>query len=177
MRISTVHTEKGKTMSYNYGKQEVREWVQKHFPTESTILDVGAQEGTWRRLLPEYPNMDAVEAFTPNAEKLTGYRNVFNEDIRDMEYGGYDLIIFGDVIEHMSVIEAVIVLEYAKPRCRDMIIAVPFLYPQGEVYGNPYEVHVQDDLTHDLFMERYDGFEILVNPGNEYMYYHKKGAK
>ena len=52
--------------SYDYGKPEVCAWIRRHFPPETTILDVGACDGKWRRLLPEYPNMDAVEAFEPN---------------------------------------------------------------------------------------------------------------
>ena len=39
--------------SYDYGKPEICAWVRKHFPRSSTILDVGACDGKWRRLLPE----------------------------------------------------------------------------------------------------------------------------
>ena len=35
------------------------------------------------------------------------------------------------------------------------MIAVPFLYKQGVLYGNPYKIHLQDDLTPALFEERY----------------------
>ena len=51
-------------------------------------------------------------------------------------------------------------------------VAVPFFFKQGEIYGNPYERHVQDELTHSLFMERYKGFEPLVLFDN-YGYYKK----
>ena len=162
--------------SYSYGKDEVCSWVRNRFPSDATILDVGACDGNWRRRLPEYPNMDAVEAFAPNVKNLGGYRNVFNVDIRGWEYEWYDLIIFGDVVEHMSVVEAQAMLEYAKPRCKDMIIAVPFLYNQGAIYGNPYEVHVQNDLTKQNFEERYPGYEVLCNAASDYCYYHKSGV-
>ena len=88
----------------------------------------------------------------------------------------YDLIIFGDVIEHMTVERAQTVLERAQSRCRDMIIGVPFLYPQDELYGNPWERHIQSDLTAEIFNERYPGFELLVKPINNYAYYHIGGA-
>ena len=161
--------------SYGYGKREVCGWVLSTFPGDAEILDVGACDGNWRRLLPEFPKMDAVEAFWPNALRLEGYRQVFTVDIRNFEYDWYDLIIFGDVIEHLTVRQAQKVLEYAKPRCRDMIIAVPFLYTQGEIYGNPYEKHIQDDLTPELFDERYPGFEVLLRAADDYCYYHKGG--
>ena len=163
--------------SYPYGKAEACAWIRANFPTDAQILDVGACDGLWRRLLPEYPNMDAVEIFPPNAAGLTGYRRVICADVRGLTYPTYDLIIFGDVIEHMSVEEAQGVLAYAMPRCRDMIVAVPFLYRQGPLYGNAFETHVQDDLTPELFDARYPGFETLVDPGRGYRYYHRRYAK
>ena len=159
--------------SYGYGKDKVCGWVLANFHAGAEILDVGACDGLWRRLLPQYPAMDAVEAFWPNAIKLEGYRHVFTADIRNFEYEHYDLVIFGDVIEHMTVKQAQAVLTYAWPRCKDMIVAVPWLYKQGEIYGNPYERHIQDDLTPELFAERYPGLAVLCDPGHDYCYFHK----
>ena len=62
--------------SYGYGKAEVCRWVRETFPPESTVLDVGACDGAWRRLLPEYAAMDAVEIFGMNIPKLKGYRAI-----------------------------------------------------------------------------------------------------
>ena len=160
--------------SYNLGKSEVRTWVRENFPDASTVLDVGACNGCWRQLLPEY-TMDAVEIFEPNAVALSGYREVFCKDVADLEYDHYDLIIFGDVIEHMEVEKAKRVLDYAMTRCRDMIVAVPFGLEQGAIYGNPWEVHIQADLTESLFNERYPGFEPIYIVRGYYAYYHIKG--
>lgn len=159
--------------SYDYGKPEICAWIRRHFPPDAAILDVGACDGKWRRLLPEYPNMDAVEVFEPNLTRLQGYRSVFHSDICDFSYDRYDLIIFGDIVEHLSVEAAKNELEYARDRCRDMIVAVPFRYEQGAIYGNPYEVHVQPDLTPENFDERYPGFEVLIRARDNYCYYHK----
>lgn len=161
--------------SYSVGKDYVVGWIREHFNTSSTILDVGACDGKWRRYLPEYVNMDAVEIFEPNYERIKPmYRHAFHKDIAEMEYDWYDLIIFGDVIEHMDVPKAQKVLEYAKPRCRDMIVAVPFLYIQDEIYGNPWERHIQEELTAELFNERYEGFDVLLDTAFRYCYYHKR---
>ena len=162
--------------SYTFGKDKVCAWIRGRFHAGASVLDVGACDGLWRRLLPEYENMDAVEIFKPNADKLTGYREVFCADIRTFTYDRYDLVIFGDVIEHMEVREARKVLTYAGMRCTDMIVAVPFRYRQGILYGNPWEVHVQDDLTPELFAQRYPGFEVLCDTGRNYCYYHKGGG-
>ncbi len=155
------------------GKAEVCAWIRENF-SKATILDVGACDGKWRKLLPEY-TMDAVEIFPPNAEAIKPlYRQVFEGDVCDISYGHYDLIIFGDVIEHMTPARARAALEYAKPRCQDLIIGVPWLYKQDEIYGNPWEKHIQDDLTPPLFALRYKGFAVLYNAGYDYCYYHKE---
>ena len=157
-------------MSYPYGKKEVSAWIRDNYP-EAVILDVGAGEGTWHELLPEY-TMDAVEIYKPAADKLTGYRNVYVKDIVTYKYRKhYDLIIFGDVLEHLSVEDAQNVIKYARGHCEDMIIAVPWMYPQDEVDGNKWQKHLQDDLTPEIFAERYPGFEVLWQ-NDLYAYYH-----
>lgn len=161
--------------SYDMGKDVVAKWIREKFPADATMLDVGACDGKWKRILPEYANMDAVEIFRPNYLSIAGlYRTAFNVDIADLEYEWYDLVIFGDVIEHMDVETAQKVLAYAADHCKDMIVAVPFLYPQGQIYGNPWEIHKQPDLTAEIFDQRYPGFEVLHDTGKNYCFYHKK---
>ena len=165
--------------SYDYGKIEVVNYIYQQFAPGSTCLDVGACDGKWADLLGHYLTMDAVEIFGPNIREhrlKDKYRRVWECDAYDFRYGWYDLIIFGDVIEHMTVENAQKVIDYARGRCRDMIIGVPFQYPQCELYGNPYERHIQDDLTAEIFNERYPGFEVLVQPLRNYAYYHLGGA-
>lgn len=159
--------------SYDVGKDVVVEWIRKNFNTDSRILDVGACDGKWKKLLPEY-RMDAVEIWEPYCKNLTEYENVYNYNIVGMIYEYYDLIIFGDVIEHMTVEEAQQVIKYAYPRCKDMIVAVPFLYPQEAVDGNPWQAHKQPELTEDLFAERYPSLDILHYAEENYCYYHKR---
>lgn len=161
--------------SYDFGKDEIVAWVKDSFPKGATCLDVGACDGKWSRLLGDYLLMDAVEIFPMNIIKHNlneKYRNAFCGDVKDLEYEWYDLIIFGDVIEHMTVENAQKVLDYARPRCKDMIVAVPYLYSQGAEYGNPWEVHIQNDLTPKIFNERYPNFKMLI-ANSEYAYYSK----
>ena len=162
--------------SYDDGKLQIVDWIQRTFETGSTCLDVGACDGKWRRLVGDHLIMDACEIWEPNIKQYRleeQYRNVFNCDITKLKYDWYDLIIFGDVIEHIEVQEAQRVLIEAAKKCRDLIIGVPFLYQQGEIYGNPYERHIQDDLTDALFRERYPGFTLLFEARTDYFYYHK----
>ena len=91
-------------MSYWEGKDEVCAWVRENFKSNATILDMGAFDGNWHYNLPEYKNIDAVEIYRPSYQKLKElgiYRNVYLADARTFEYDWYDLVIFGDIVEHM----------------------------------------------------------------------------
>lgn len=163
--------------SFDHGKEFITGWIHGRFNRGATCLDVGACDGNWWNRLGDYLTMDAVEIFQPNIEHNLldeKYRKVYCSDVSQLEYNWYDLIIFGDVLEHMDVETAQRVLEYAKPRCRDMVISVPFLYRQGPMYGNQWEAHLQEDLTPELFDRRYPGFEIILRPLPNYAYYAKK---
>ena len=162
--------------SNNAGKAEAVKWIKENFKSGETCLDVGAGDGKWADLLDGYLQIYGVEVFNGNIinnnlpEK---YNRIYNADIRTFNYKYFDLIIFGDVIEHMRTPEAQNVIKYAWDRCRNMIIAVPFRYRQGAIYGNPYEKHIQDDLTPEIFNIRYPGFmPIFIN--DNYAYYIKK---
>ena len=163
--------------SLDYGKDMVIRYLKEKFPAGSTALDVGACDGKYYNLLGDYFTMDAVEIFAPSVKyhRLEEkYRYVFTGDIKDYIYrrGDYDIAIFGDVIEHMTVEDAQRVLFLAMRRCKEVIVAVPYRWPQHAMYGNQWEKHIQDDLTHELFMERYPGFQILFQVHN-YGYYRK----
>ena len=150
--------------SLNVGKTESVKWIKDHFQKGATCLDVGACDGKWGKLLNDYLVMDCAEIYAPNIRKhnLTSiYRNVFCNDIRTMKYDRYDLIIFGDVLEHMSVEDAQKVIAYAAPRCDNFLIAVPYQWTNRSHYGNPWEVHIQDDLTPENVLERYKGIQPL----------------
>lgn len=161
--------------SLNKGKKEAVQWIKENFEKGAECLDVGACNGKWFDLVGDYLTMDAIEIWMPNIQKYElakKYRMVMCSDIIKINYFFYDLIIFGDVLEHMSVSEAQKVIEYARPRCKDMLIAIPFMYEQGIKNGNPYEIHVQDDLTPELFEQRYPGLKPIFMSDN-YAYYVK----
>lgn len=163
--------------SMEFGKKEIKEYLKSKYDRDITILDVGCGEGTYFNLLyPYYTNIEGVEIYKPNIDNYElelKYKKVYNKNIVDMEYNYYDVIIFGDVIEHLSVEDAKKVLKYALPRCKELIVAVPYRYQQGEVDGNEYERHIQDDLTPYLMKKRYPYLELMFG-NNEYGYYKKR---
>lgn len=162
--------------SYSFYKNEVSSYLMNAFHSKCTVLDVGAGEGTYYDYLGDYfTKMDAVEVFKPNIDdyKLEmKYRKVYNVDIRDFEYDFYDVIIFGDIIEHLEVNEAQNVLKYAYTRCKEMVVAVPYCYPQGIEHDNVYEIHKQPDLTPENVLKRYPMLKLLYK-NDIYGYYVK----
>lgn len=129
--------------------------IRRNFPESATILDVGAGWGKYRYLLPTHP-MDACEIWPEYAPSLQPlYNQVFMTDIRTFNYDFYDIIIFGDVLEHLTQTEAQDVLKKAMDRCTQVYVVIPYLYPQhGD--ENPYEEHLQPDLTDVLIKQLYN---------------------
>ena len=159
-------------------KKEITDYLKRNFGKNVKILDVGAGEGTYLNYLEDYfKNVEAVEIFKPNIDKYKleeRYKKVYNIDIRDFEYDYYDIIIFGDVIEHLDVKDAQKVLKYAYDKCREMIVAVPYLNPQGIEEDNIYEIHKQDDLTDEVMKERYPYLRNVFK--TDYYGYYIKGV-
>jgi hypothetical protein len=134
-----------------------------------TVLDVGAGAGTYADLLNDIVEaVDCIEVWKPYVKRFgleAKYREIYIGDVRDLAWAAwtltpYDLIVFGDVLEHMTADEARAVWQWAKGVARWGLISVPIVHwPQGAEEGNPYEAHVQDHLTVDGVREAFGPFE------------------
>ena len=158
-----------------YGKPEIRNFIMNLIPKGSSILDVGAGSGTYYHLLGSDYKWSAVEIWHDAALYLQQfYTTVYEINIKDFEYTQhYDLIMFGDILEHLTVADAQSVLEKANQHACYIMVGVPYNYQQGALYGNNYEQHLQPDLTPIIFNERYQNFNpILIS--NNYGYYYWK---
>lgn len=166
--------------SYSYYKNIIKDYLIKQFDKDATILDVGPGCGTYYDLLNDYfTTFDGVEAFAPNIDRYdlrNKYRNVYNKDIKDFEFDYYDIIIIGDVLEHLSIEDAQKVIKYCENRCKQLIVAVPYTMPQDAIEDNIYEIHKQDDLTIENMKERYPSLKLLIH-NSDYGYYVKKDNK
>lgn len=128
------------------------------------ILDVGAGSGTYAdalRTAGYAGTIDAVEVWSNYVSKYhldTKYRHVINKDVRDLELFDYDVVIFGDVLEHMTKEEAVKVWERVSAQADYALIAIPIIhYHQGEIDGNPFETHVKDDWSNEEVIDTFPG--------------------
>ncbi|MEE1813544.1 class I SAM-dependent methyltransferase [Streptomyces sp. SP18ES09] len=137
------------------GKDWSLERFARHLP--DTVTDVGPGEGTYARLLrPAHKGVwwTGIEIHKPYVAKYklksTKTRAVYDElhveDARESAEHLFhrDLVIFGDVLEHMTREDAVALLAKAEAAgCWHILVSLPIVEaPQGEVDGNPHEAHV-----------------------------------
>ena len=128
------------------------------------VVDVGAGDGKWGQILHHLVDeIVAIEVWQPYVDKYnlrSIYDAVVCTDVRKW-YGwkAGDVIIMGDVLEHMTRRDALALVR----GCRafgTVFLTIPTTpCPQdGEVYGNPYETHV-DQWTHEELIA--EGWELL----------------
>ena len=134
-------------------------------PKTSYILDIGVGAGIYRDLLPDY-NIDGIEIYKKyiNDFKLESrYNHIFNEDAVNFNYNKkYCLAIMGDVLEHLKISDAKLILNKLVENEISIIVQVPYLYEQGEYDGNTHEIHIQPDLTHEVFIKRYSEYNFKL---------------
>jgi len=131
------------------------------------VIDCGCGDGTYHRLLsPVLPNTvwTGIEVWQPYITDfaLDGlYHRLIHSDLRNADFRSLapaELIIFGDVLEHMSKVEAQMVVGRAMEIAPFVLISIPVVdYPQGEEHGNPHEIHVKDDWDHTEVMASFPG--------------------
>lgn len=126
-----------------------------------TVLDVGAGQGTYldivKSVSPDVVKVHAIEVWEPYIEQFNlrqRYDRVFRMDVREVVDFYYDLVIFGDVLEHMTEAEAIDVWRRVSSQARWAIIAIPIVhYHQDAINDNPYEVHVEEDWSEERVLD------------------------
>ena len=156
-------------MSETYFDNDIMKYCNDNFSQFDRVLDIGAGDGKWGLKLGSYfHNVDAVEIFEPYIERYN-LKEIYNEvhvmSFLDYEFeaGKYDIIVMGDVFEHVEKEKAYEWLNKVKDKVRELIIVVPFNYPQewDGVYENVYGHHHQPDLTPKVMLERYPMLRIV----------------
>lgn len=128
-----------------------------------TVVDVGPGVGTYAKLLHGLPvRMIGIEAWEPylHTYRLSEfYDELVVADAREVELPACDVVIFGDVLEHMSREDGVALWERgAAAAGRAEYLSIPIVhYPQHEIEGNPFEVHVEEDWDHDEVLTHFAG--------------------
>ncbi|MWA08755.1 methyltransferase domain-containing protein [Streptomyces sp. BA2] len=145
------------------GKDWSLERFRHHLP--NTVTDVGPGEGTYARLFRaahEGVWWTAVEIHKPYIAKYklksTKTRKMYDEihveDVRESEDHLFyrDLVVLGDVLEHLSREDAVTLLErIVAAGAWNILVSVPIVESeQGEVDGNVHEAHLHQWDADDM---------------------------
>ncbi|HEY1395024.1 methyltransferase domain-containing protein [Roseateles sp.] len=152
------------------GKNAALDWYRQIAP--ATVVDIGAGSGTYAKLMRPpgrtWPHDSAFwiayEAWEPYVGEY-GLEDLY-DDVRVGDarvYAHYtafsaDLVIAGDVLEHMPRADAQRLIADFKRAAANLIVSIPVLHlDQGAVYGNPYETHVDHWTADAMRAELGDG--------------------
>lgn len=163
----------------------------------ASVLDVGCGFGTWgflcRTFLDVMPGrvqrdewqvrIDGVEFFEPYIQQHQRwlYNDLIIGDIQDVvqRLDSYELIVAGDVIEHIEKGQAQQVLDalYARAR-RALIVNIPLAgdWDHPEAHGNPAELHRSQWTEEDFSRFPHDRKIFQMGCGTYGVFYLPKGG-
>lgn len=124
------------------------------------FLDVGVGLATYpkmfRERLPPACEFVGVEIWAPYVKEFAldyWYDSLIIGDARSLNWSSVppsNIVLLGDVLEHMTRLEAVVLVEKASLHADFVIISIPLgNHPQGAECGNPWETHVAENWTAD----------------------------
>jgi len=148
------------------GKDIIINYILEHVKKADAILDVGFGSGIYGKLLNEkgYHNIDGIDIYGGELEG-TGldsiYRTIFIEDIQTFKFNHYNLIIMGDILEHLPLQNAKFILKKLSLKCDHLMVSVPYQFSQNGTLSNPYEKHEQPEITREYMTLHYPYLTLL----------------
>lgn len=137
-----------------FSDEEGKEWSKERVLELAPyrIWDIGPGAGTYSTLLRRHLPFTwfyAVEIWEPYIRDFDldeKYHQVFVSDVMDFNFGSVDprdLVILGDVVEHMAEADARRLIGFLKESFSNILVSLPIVHsPQGTVMGNPHEAHL-----------------------------------
>lgn len=118
-----------------------------------TLLDLGAGAGKYGRLAKKIDSSiksTAIEIEKDYVEKFnlsSIYDEVWNVSVMDLispQYydSTFDVVIIGDIIEHLKKTDGIDLINFLIYRCSWIIIEFPYRYVQNSVDGYQSEAHI-----------------------------------
>ena len=129
------------------------------------VLDVGVGYGRWGMVIREFCELwfnrvhrstwniwvEGVEAYEPNVDDYHKYfynkihLGDFSQIYRTLD-GNWDVIIFGDVLEHFTKNDSYTLLDWSLDHASYVLINIPIgsEWPQDEMYENRFERHLSE---------------------------------
>ena len=147
------------------------------------ILDIGPGVGTYAKLLagPEVSRLTCIEIYEPYVHTYRlhqYYDDVIIGDARTTPFPDTDIVILGDVAEHMTEPEALALWDKACAAARVAVyLSIPIVhYPQGHIEGNAHEEHVVDDWNHERVLAAFSGISDSWTGTEVGVYEHRAGG-
>ena len=126
------------------------------------------EEGVYYYLPPKkdayYQYIDGIEIFEEYITKFhlsNLYSTMYQGNILEFDFDFYDLIIMGDILEHIHIKPAQELIRSLISKSKQLLVGVPYQLHQGTTFGNKYETHHQPDLTKEIMLERYPELNYL----------------
>lgn len=156
--------------SSDEGKQELKVFLS-NVNDVSSVLDIGPGAGTYFDLLSDtFKNArwTGIEVWKPYIERFSlssKYDIIINDDALKIDWpsmDNYDMIIMGDVLEHMPEHDALRLINSAVAKSRLVIMSIPIItLIQGAEEGNPYETHLAYYTPQSVIEKLLKNHEIL----------------
>jgi hypothetical protein len=131
----------------------------------NTILDVGAGSGKNGKLIRATGYSNTLECLEPTEKYVSEFKlsEIYNtvhpyniQDFVNKQYKfQYDVVVFGDVLEHLFRSQVVDYLDYFLYKSKWIIVLWPNNMPQDDHGNNPYEIHKSNFTLNDL-TEKFD---------------------
>ncbi len=160
----------GRGFSTQTGKQEIIDYIKQNISKDAKILDAGFGCGIYARLLRKegYNFIDGVDIYEHGIKELKldkYYDNIFITDILEFDFTYYDLIILGDVLEHLSPEDSKQLLEnwICDSKMGRLIISIPYQLKQSGTHQNPHEEHLQSQVTAEYMKVNYPYLNLLYS--------------
>lgn len=150
--------------SADEGKYWTREHVERLAP--KSILDIGPGAGTYAMLLRQVECIErfsCIEIYEPYVDRFrlhNWYDEVIVGDAMELDWQPADVVILGDVLEHVSYDNALVMWDKARKAAnKAVILSLPIIeYPQGCWEGNEHEAHLHT-WDHDLVLSSLEGID------------------
>lgn len=127
-----------------------------------TFLDLGCGAGKCGKIVKSvYPQssgigLDAVPAYQHTYQLNSVYNEFVSSDLCDYIFSNldrwWDLVVFGDVLEHLKKSKGIDVLNALSYMTSNIIVVYPDGYKQGALEGHEEERHLSRWMPNDFFI-------------------------
>jgi 2-polyprenyl-3-methyl-5-hydroxy-6-metoxy-1,4-benzoquinol methylase len=163
VKNSHMKRERGSKMPYSFSTFDdyIFNFISNLEP--ASVLDVGPGLGKIGSMVSKAARLrdfscslhayEIYEQYIKQFELKWIYDKIYNQNIMEImnrKDVSYELVVFGDSLEHLTKEDGLKLLEFLLPKCSYIIIKTPDNYPQGALFENKYEAHLSNWSKEDF---------------------------